>query len=161
MLSQRLRDLEEAGILVRRKLDPPAATRVYELTERGRALEPLLIELGRWGSGLPLDPEAAFSPDSMLLALKTVFDPAKAARVEGAYELRLGGDRFRVDVGDNSLGVERGAADEPAAVVETEVGTLAELLWRGRDLSAAIEADEVRIEGSKRAVTGFLDLFRL
>src|SRR5688572_22300007 len=66
MLAQRLRDLEEAGILIRRKLDPPAAVRVYELTDRGRALEPILIELGRWGSGLPLDPEDPLSADSML-----------------------------------------------------------------------------------------------
>ncbi len=161
MLAQRLRDLEEAGILIRRKLDPPAAARVYELTDRGRALEPLLIELGRWGAGLPLDPDAAFGADSMLLALKTVFDPARAGKTAGVYELRLGDDRFRVEVGESALEVERGTVTEPTAVIETEVGTLAELLWRGRDLGAAIADDEVRIEGPKRAVTGFLDLFRM
>ncbi len=161
MLAQRLRDLEEAEILVRRKLDPPAAARVYELTDRGRALEPVLIELGRWGSGLPLDPDTVFGADSMLLALKTMFDPAKAGKAAGVYDVRLGDDRFRVEVGEDGLEVERRAAADPTVVIETEVGTLAELLWRGRDLDAAIDGDQIRIEGPKRAVAGFLGLFRM
>src|ERR1700704_6818882 len=50
VLSQRLRELEGAGIVQRRKLAPPAASRVYELTPRGRELEPVVLGLGRWGS---------------------------------------------------------------------------------------------------------------
>ena len=51
VLSQRLRDLEDGGIVRRDTLDPPAGVAVYELTPRGLALEPILLELGRWGSG--------------------------------------------------------------------------------------------------------------
>src|SRR5215218_2254120 len=54
VLSQRLRELEKAGLVLRRKLAPPAGSRVYELTARGLALEPILLELGRWGSQTPL-----------------------------------------------------------------------------------------------------------
>src|SRR5215469_12729547 len=50
VLSQRLRDLEDSGVIRREILDPPASVPVYELTERGLALEPVLLELGRWGS---------------------------------------------------------------------------------------------------------------
>ena len=50
VLSQRLRELEDAGIVRRRKLPPPAASRVYELTEWGPELEPVLNALGRWGA---------------------------------------------------------------------------------------------------------------
>src|SRR5215208_1584660 len=46
VLSQRLRELEEAGIVRRAKLPPPTSARVYELTERGRGLQPIVIELG-------------------------------------------------------------------------------------------------------------------
>src|SRR5436190_22448972 len=53
VLAQRLRELEAARILERRTLAPPAASRVYELTERGRALEAVVLELGRWGSVAP------------------------------------------------------------------------------------------------------------
>src|SRR3977135_907512 len=50
VLSQRLRELERAGVVRRRKLPPPAGSRVYELTEWGRDLEPVVLDLGRWGS---------------------------------------------------------------------------------------------------------------
>src|SRR6266545_2244630 len=85
VLSQRLRDLESAGILRRRKLPPPAPAQLYELTERGRDLEPVVLELGRWGSAAPQhDGEASFAPDSAVLALKTMFDPAAADRATGS-----------------------------------------------------------------------------
>src|SRR6185437_6886764 len=53
MLSARLRDLEAAGVLRHHKLPPPASARVYELTERGRELEPGILALGRWGAAEP------------------------------------------------------------------------------------------------------------
>ena len=160
VLSQRLRDLEAAGILRRRMLDPPAATRVYELTERGRELEGVLIELGRWGTSAPFpSDDADFGPDSMVLALKTVFDPARADALDASYELRLGGDRFAIEVHDGELSLERGAVKEPDAVIEAETGVLAELLWRGRSLDDSLAAGEVTIEGSKRLASRFLRLF--
>ena len=56
ILSQRLRQLEQAGVLGRRKLAPPAGAQVYELTDRGRELEPIVLGLGRWGSRVPMPP---------------------------------------------------------------------------------------------------------
>ncbi len=160
VLSQRLRDLERAGVLSRRTLDPPAPARVYELTERGRALEGVLIELGRWGTEAPFPPAGAvFGPDAFILALRTVFDPASAAKLSSSYELRIGDDRFRVAVEDGVLALERGAAEDPEATIEAEVDVLAGLLWRGRELDQALTAGEIRIEGSKRAVNRFLGLF--
>ena len=53
VLSQRLRELERTGVLRRAKLPPPAGSRVYELTEWGRELEPVVLALGRWGSRGP------------------------------------------------------------------------------------------------------------
>src|SRR3981081_569297 len=50
VLSQRLREPERAGSVGRAKLPPPAGSRVYELTEWGRDLEPVVLDLGRWGS---------------------------------------------------------------------------------------------------------------
>src|SRR5438874_2580370 len=54
VLSYRLRDLEQAGVLTRRRLGPPVGSWVYELTERGHALEPVLFQLGCWGSRTPM-----------------------------------------------------------------------------------------------------------
>src|ERR671914_171759 len=53
VLAQRLRELEEAGILRHRKLPPPASAQVYELTEWGLELEPVLQALGRFGARSP------------------------------------------------------------------------------------------------------------
>src|SRR3954465_204093 len=50
VLAQRLRDLEGSGLVRRATLPPPAASAVYELTERGADLEEVVLALGRWGS---------------------------------------------------------------------------------------------------------------
>ena len=91
VLGQRLRELEESGIVRRRKLAPPAAVQVYELSDWGRQLEPAVLALGRWASGSPSFPrDAEMGPDSLVLALKSAFDPAKAGGLEASYELLLG-----------------------------------------------------------------------
>src|SRR5215213_11249135 len=56
VLAQRLGELERAGVLRRRKLPPPAGSRVYELTEWGMELEPVVVSLGRWGARSPSKP---------------------------------------------------------------------------------------------------------
>ena len=53
VLTQRLKELEEIGVLRRRVLPPPAASTVYELTEWGQELEEVLVRLGRWGARSP------------------------------------------------------------------------------------------------------------
>src|SRR5918998_1860577 len=70
VLTERLRELEAVGVVVRRKLPPPAASRVYELTDWGRELEGVIISLGRWGARSPSKPrEAQLSIDSLILSL--------------------------------------------------------------------------------------------
>ena len=160
ILSQRLRDLEGAGILRKRALEPPAAAKVYELTERGRALEPVLVELGRWGTEAPFPPDgAAFSPDSFVLALRTVFDANRPRGSEGRYLLDFGTDRFAVTLGPQGVEVARGADGEFEARLYADTATLAGLLWRGRSADEAVASGDLRIEGSKRAATKFLAAF--
>ena len=79
VLSQRLRELEAHGIVSRRTLAPPAASKVYELTEWGRELEPTLRSLGNWAARSPYFPESGhFSPSSLAMNLETMFLPDKA-----------------------------------------------------------------------------------
>src|SRR5919202_4202582 len=102
VLSQRLGELEDAGIVRRRKLPPPAGSRVYELTDWGRELEETVMSLGRWGarSPVPLSDAPIASADSVILALRERFDPGAADGLRARYELRIGDDRFRVEVAD-------------------------------------------------------------
>src|SRR3954471_6512720 len=133
VLSQRLRELEDAGGVQGPRPPPPAAAQVYELTDRGRELEPVLLGLGRWGSRAPVPAgDPPLSPDSAMLALKTLFDPAAARDVAVTYELRFGDQRFHARVRDGALTIGRGAAEAPDATIETEPETLAAVLWHGQ-----------------------------
>jgi DNA-binding HxlR family transcriptional regulator len=162
VLAQRLRELEQAGVVRRRKLAPPAGSRVYELTDWGMELEPVVTQLGRWGArspSLPLDAE--MSIDSLVLALRTMFDPRAADGLRASYELRLGEDRFRAVVADGHLEVVRGDAERPDATIETDPGTLAALVFKGRQLDEALRFGDLKLEGDRPAVARFLTLFPL
>ena len=160
VLAQRLRELEQARLLHRRKLAPPAGSRVYELTARGLALEPIVLELGRWGSQTPLpEGEAAFGSDSFVLALKVRFDPAAADGLDVTVELRLGEDRFRSRVAGGRFEVARGGSDPSDAVVASEPGTLGEVLWHDRPLAEALRTGDIEIDGSTPAVKRFFGAF--
>lgn len=162
ILAQRLRELEQSGIVRRGKLPPPAGSRIYELTERGHELESVVIALGRFGSVAPFPPgDAQIGVDALVIALKSLFDPNAANGLNATYELRLGEQRFRVSVADRRIDVARGSADAPDATVETDPGTLATVLWHGRKLDEARRSGDVTIEGHRRAVTRFVGLFPL
>jgi DNA-binding HxlR family transcriptional regulator len=162
VLAQRLRELEQSGIVRRATLPPPAGSRVYELTERGRRLEEVVLALGRFGSVAPVPPgDAQIGVDAVVIALKTLFDPTAADGLTASYELRLGEQRFALEVADGRLGVQRGGAPAADATIETDPATLATVLWHGRALDEARRAGDVAIEGDRRAVARLLRLFPL
>jgi DNA-binding HxlR family transcriptional regulator/putative sterol carrier protein len=162
VLSERLRELEQAGVLTRRTLPPPAAARVYELTEWGHELEPVLDALGRWGARAPLaPPEVGMSFDAHILSLRTLFDPTLAEGFAATLALRLGEEHFRAVVADGRLTIERGEASDPDAIVDTNAETLLALAHRRRRLGEAIGTGEITVEGDLRVVERFVDLFTM
>jgi DNA-binding HxlR family transcriptional regulator len=163
VLAQRLRELEHAGLVRRRKLPPPAASQVYELTPRGAALEPVLIALGRWGgANAPPPPDGvAMSLESHIVSLRTLFDPHLAGDFRATLELRLGEHRFRADVADGLIDVRRGEAAHADATIATDPGTLLALVHGRRELADALRTGDVEIEGDEAAVMRFLGLFPL
>ncbi len=160
VLAQRVRDLEAAGAVRRRTLPPPAASRVYELTDWGRELAPALVALGRWGSRAPLPARPpALSVAAAIVALETTFDPAAAAGVTATYELRLGDQPFAVRVHDGRLEVAAGGADAPRATIRTDTATLAAVLWHGRPAGDAIAEGAWAVEGDPAAAEALTALF--
>jgi DNA-binding HxlR family transcriptional regulator len=160
VLAQRLRDLEHAGVVERRTLPPPAGSRVYELTERGRELEPVLLALGRWGTRAPFPPgDAELGTDALILALETLFEPSAADGLNAGYELRLGEQTFTASVRVGRLELSRASAENPDAIIESDPGTLTAVLWHGRRLADAQRAGEVVVHGSRSAARRFLKLF--
>jgi DNA-binding HxlR family transcriptional regulator/putative sterol carrier protein len=158
VLGQRLRELEESDIVARRKLAPPAAVQVYELTDWGRELEPAVLALGRWASGSPSFPrDAEMGPDSLVLAMKSTFDPAKAEGLGAEYELRLGDIPFNISVKGGGFEAARGEAESPDATISADPNAIAAVVFGGNRLGKAVEAGKVRIDGSRSAVNA---LFR-
>jgi DNA-binding HxlR family transcriptional regulator len=162
VLAQRLRELEGVGVVRRRKLPPPAASKVYELTEWGAELEPVIVRLGRWGARSPSKPrDAELGVDSLILSFRTMFDPLAADDLKASYELRLGEEVFRAVVDEGRFEIARGEAEQPDAIIETDAGTLAALVYEGRELAEALRAGEIKIEGDRSAVARFVRLFPL
>jgi DNA-binding HxlR family transcriptional regulator len=161
VLTQRLRELEAAGVVRRSKLPPPAASRVYELTEWGQGLEPVVLALGRWGSQAPFPPgDAQFGVDSVVLALLTMFDPSSAAGLDATYELVFGEERFLAEVRGSRLTAKRRSGPANAAVVvETDPATLAAVLWQGCAPADVVRAGTLAVTGDPALFTRFLTLF--
>jgi DNA-binding HxlR family transcriptional regulator len=157
VLSQRLRELGAAGLVERRRLGPPVSGQVYELTERGAALRPVVIELARWGSRIPTTSRADLSVDALALALLTTFDPDGAEDVRVA--LVLGDDRFVAEVADGRLDIARDPATPADAEVVTDAAALRAVVFGGRPLAEAVAAGDAQVRGDAEKAARFLARF--
>src|SRR5258708_4032247 len=158
VLSQRLRDLEAGGIVRRDALDPPAGVAVYELTPRGLALEPILLELGRWGSQQPPPAAGQLSASAVLIALKTVFDPA-AADADAVFALRIDGDWFGVTVASGSSAIAPGRAEPPAVAWEPDAATLRSVAFGREPITAAERDGRLTVRGDRQLAERFTRMF--
>ena len=162
VLTQRLEDLEATSVVRRHKLPPPASTWVYELTDWGKELEPALQVLGRWAARSPQLPQGhPLSINSLILSFRTMFSPEAAAGFKASIEIRLGDDRFHADIAGGHLDVDRGVPAKPDALIETDPGTLAGLVYGGLKLADALQAGSVKLEGDKSVIKRFQTLFPL
>jgi DNA-binding HxlR family transcriptional regulator len=159
MLSARLRELEDAGLVAQRRLAPPAARTVYELTARGRELEPVLHALGKWGSRqtLPAEPPP-LSPDAAMVAMQTMFEPDPAVG-PSVIALWLDGHEFSVRADADQLVATAGSGPPAAATVETDPATLAAVLWHGLDLDRAVTEGRLTISGDQCAARSLLNRY--
>ncbi len=73
--------------------------------------------------------------------------------------LRLGDDHFRVTVADGRLDLARGGAGQPDAIIATGASTLRALVFGDRDLLDALRSGDLTLDGDRRAVARFVDLF--
>jgi DNA-binding HxlR family transcriptional regulator len=158
VLTQRLEGLEEAGIVIRRRLPSPANVQVYDLTDWGREAAPLMRGLGLWAARSPRhDPMAFMSPASAMMSLETLFDPTGAAARDTTVAFRFPADGFVARVHDCTLTIRRG---EGAADVTFTGDTMAmrRTIYgkEGVDREGLLAQD-----GDARAAAAFIDLFAL
>ena len=149
-----------ADVVRRRKLPPPAGSSVYELTDHGRELEPIVLSLGTWAARLPSFPRGVpVGTDSVVLALGTFFDADAADGLNAGYELRLGEDTFTVRVADRRIELGRGSADHSGRDHRNRrrhAGLAAVGRARAR---RRLRAGDATIDGDRRVVDRFLALF--
>jgi DNA-binding HxlR family transcriptional regulator len=141
ILAARLKDLETCGIVEKHRLDPPAASQVYELTPYGRALKPVMRELALWGLrtiGAPTD-EDDFAPGWLHGALDTVFTPVAPA---GSFEFRIGSEVASLVDGE----AVRGSIEDPDVLVQTDVTSFYYLFVERRWDGVTVEGDRELLE---------------
>lgn len=148
VISTRLRELTERGVVRRRDLGPPTRVRLYELTEWGQELEPVLVHLGQWGQQAPLPDGAEVGLDSVLLAIQGAARPAGPG---GRYELHIGADIFTADTTSGAARFRRGRADQPQATLTAGPDTFKAVVFGQRPARDARESGDLRIEGHARA----------
>jgi DNA-binding HxlR family transcriptional regulator len=145
ILAGRLRDLEGHGVVTRRTLPPPAASKVYELTEYGRELKPAMRELALWGArslGPPIDKDELFA-GWLANAMDIVMAPLAPP---GRFEFRAGPEVAGLVDGE----VVAGPIDDADVIVEGDpVGIYS--LFVDRCL------DQVTIQGDRALLDALLD----
>ena len=163
-LSARLKEFEANGIVSKRKLPPPAGSTVYELTPRGRALEPALMALMRWG--LPLLAEAeghSFRPSWLILGIQGTFNPEMARDVTRTYLLRVDDEVFtiRLDRGEIDVTQGEGEGDHDVAVC-LDADTLLEVGSGKLSARDALDSGRATVEkGDPEDVVAFASFLRL
>ena len=163
VLAQRLRELEGAGVVGRRTLPPPAASHVYELTEWGAQLDPVVVALGRWGAGSPDRSTDPVSADSAMIRLRSLFRPQPERPWTATYEMRLGRYRFTTRISNGQLlDMSRGGThDRPDTVIDSDPDTLARVLDEEQVLNKAINDGRLTITGDDQAGQRLFDAARL
>lgn len=142
VLTQRLRELVDAEVLVRHRLGPPVSGQVYELTERGHALRPVVVELSRWGSRVAAQTGGELSPDAFVIALLTTFD---GTLPDCRVELRIDRDVFGVEVTGGRIDVARGAPTDAGAVLTGSAGDLRRVVFGGAPVSELAPAGDAAL----------------
>ena len=161
LLSARLRHLEEEGLIRRRELPAPSGSRVYELTEEGRALGPAMAALGRWGVGRigQPRPEQTFRPGWAMFPLSYSADPEPIRGVRETYEFRVGDERFHLLADDGTVIPAAGPAAAPDAVVTMSVDTLLGLFSGSLQPAEAVMEGRVELEGPPETLGRLLALY--
>ena len=141
ILAARLRDLEQADVVARRTLPPPAASKVYELTEYGRELRPAMRELALWGARSlgPPTLEAGLFEGWVANAMDIVLAPLAPT---GRFEFRVGDEVASLVDGE----VRRGPVDDPDVVVEADPASIYDMFVNRRLDAVTVTGDRDLLE---------------
>jgi DNA-binding HxlR family transcriptional regulator len=156
VLTQRLIELEERGLVQKTRLPPPASVQVYEATPWSLEVAPVIGKLGRWAARSPRhDPTLPISHVAIMMSLQTMLDPDSAKGIEGRFGFRFGETSYSATLRDGELHVERGVADGCDVIMTTTPEGLAAVIYGGAPL------ETIGVEGDIGLARRFATLFPL
>jgi DNA-binding HxlR family transcriptional regulator len=162
VLSQRLSELEASSIVVKRRLSPPAAVTAYELSPWGRELEPLIQNFGRWAARSPTMPQGRpMSVNSIVLSLRTMFNPQAAKGFRGKLGFGFGEHEFTARVSGGRIAITAGRDAGADVHLRATPDALAAVIYGGRPLDEAVRAGDIGLEGDRRIAARFVKCFPL
>jgi DNA-binding HxlR family transcriptional regulator len=156
VLTQRLAELEARGLVRRVRLPPPASVQVYEATQWGLEVVPMIAALGRWAARSPWhDPSLPMSHVSVMMSLQTLISPERAEGLDARVGFRLGETSYVAMIHDGRLDIERGPIDNCAVVFSGDPSTVAAVIHGGAPL------DLIEVTGDMALAKRFVTLFPL
>jgi hypothetical protein len=148
--------MEHAGLVRHRKLGPPTNAWVWELTDWGYQLEPIVLAIGRWAGTSPLrDQDGWFSPDALMLHLKARSD-GDSELPPGRYQLRLADHSYAIVVDQTTTSIGRGELENPDATIESDLKTLTAVIKRREPFDRAVQEGSLLVHGDHDAVNHLL-----
>jgi DNA-binding HxlR family transcriptional regulator len=163
LLAARLKDLEGQGILRRTILPPPAGSKVYELTELGLALEPVVMSLSQWGLKLLGGPRGDddLRPGWAIVAVRSGLALRAAGDVRETYEFQADEEVFHLRVEDGEAETRQGPASDPDLIISGDTHAFLALASGQLKLADALESGSIRFEGSRDALRRCLKVLGL
>ena len=156
VLTQRLTELEDRGLVRKTKLPPPASVQVYEATEWGLEAIPMIASLGRWAARSPLhDPTLRMGHVSVIMSLQTLISPERAAGLTARVCFRFGEASYVTTVNDGRLEVERRDCDDCDVTFTGAPSDIAAVIHGGAPF------DLIRVDGDLALTNRFRTLFPL
>jgi len=156
VLTQRLTELERRGLVRKTKLPPPASIQVYEATDWGLEVIPLIASLGRWAARSPWhDPTLQMSHVSVIMSLQTLISPALSEGLHARTGFQFGDTSYVTTLHDGRLDVERTRVDDCDVVFTGAPSEIAAVIHGGAP------SDLVRVEGDMKLARRFVKLFPL
>ena len=156
VLSQRLGELEDKGLVRRRRLPPPASVQVYEATEWGLEAEPIVQTLGRWAARSPKhDSTLPISGVSILLSMRTMIDRARAQGLDANLNFRFRQDAYTGHLHEDGIEIVRGEHPAPDLSIAAHPQALAAVLY------GKAPYDLIEWSGDRILLDRFVDLFHL
>ena len=163
ILSARLRELEESGLVERRLLPRPASGVVYALTDYGRELEDPLLRLGMWGAKSLDMPKAGqfVSCSSLALGLRAMFRSEQAGNARLTFEIPIGERVVRGSIRDGRLTVPDDSFDESELTIHADPAVIA-AIFRGTDtVDEALAGGRLQLSGSRDDADRFFAMFHM